>query len=82
MNAFNRIISYLNLDSTHQGEQGWLHSLLAYAASDYEGADTYTNPVTEALYRLEARGVGKPTLDRIRQLLNTLENGFNAGSIR
>ena len=81
MNCFNRVIAAMGLDATQQNENGWLHGLLAYAAGDVEGADTFANPAKEVIFRLETRGVGKPTLDRVRQLLHTLENGFESGSI-
>ncbi len=67
MNAFEKIIQAVGLNTDSQHEQGWLYSLLTYASTDYEGGDTYTNPVREAIRRLEARGVGPHTLVRVHK---------------
>jgi hypothetical protein len=76
MSAFTRLISEAGLHRDQYGENGWLYSVLVLGSYDYEGADVHANPVLEVLRRLELAGVGKPMLERIAQLLNTLDTKY------
>lgn len=79
MNSFEKVIQGMfgGSDNLPQGENGWLHALLSYAASDYEDSDTHTNPCRETYRRLESRGVNPFVMYRVRQMLNTLEAKYD-----
>ena len=79
MNSMQRVIQDMfgGSDNLPQGENGWLHALLSYGASDYEGADTYNNPCRETYHRLESRGVNPFVMFRVKQMLQTLESRYD-----
>ena len=79
MNAFDRLIAGLGLSADSQGDQGWLYAICKYGAGDYEGADTFANPVTEVLHRLSTRNVGEHTLRKVREMANTLNDLIQRG---
>jgi len=79
MNSFTKLIQYYGLNSDSQGENGFIHALFAYAESDYEGADTFSNPAKEILRRLEARGVNQHVLTKVAAFVNEYSNKVDAG---
>ncbi|WP_254512485.1 hypothetical protein [Anatilimnocola floriformis] len=79
MNAFQRVINEAGLHRDQYGENGWLYSVLKLGGFDYEGSDVHANPVTEVLRRLEIAGLGKLVLERIAQILGTLDDKYRRG---
>ena len=79
MNSFERTIQALGLNTDSQGDSGWLYALCMYGAADYESADSFANPAKDVCARLAARNCGEHTLAKVKAMLNTLENQYEAG---
>jgi hypothetical protein len=80
LNAFQRTILAAGLNDSQQNDNGWLYALLSFGAFDYEGADTFTNPVQEVYRRLEAAGIGPHTLAKVKSMLNSVDVGYQTGA--
>jgi len=79
MNSAEKATQHFGLNSDSQGNAAWVHGLLAYMASDYEGGDTHPNPCREILLRLESRGCNQHVLSAVKQFLSSYEIAFDAG---
>lgn len=73
MNAYQKVIQALGLNTDSQGDNGWLYSLLMLGSYDYEGSDTHANAAREVVRRFEAANIGPHSLARVKAMLNTLE---------
>lgn len=76
MNAAEIILRDFDVSQSTNPTDALLNAMLVYVSTDYEGGDTFANPVREVLRRLEARGVGKIAIDLVAQKLNQIESKY------
>ena len=77
MTCFQFVIARIGLHVHDHNELGWLFSLLT--AADGSGSDVEANQARECYRRLAAAGIANPTLLRVKQMLNTVEQAIDGG---
>jgi len=77
--AFRETISAIGLTDDSQGEAAFIHALLKYANANHSGLDVLSNPLAEAIRRLEAAGINPHALARIKQLLYDRLDKYDRG---